>query len=267
MAGLRRELVETQPLVHELVVIDSDSTDDTPRVAADAGATVHRAADIAPHLGSHPGKGEALWKSLFVTTADLLVFVDADLTEWGPHFVTGLVGAMTADPGTLLVKGWYDRVMDVPGRAPSTEGGRVTELVARPALDLWWPELTGVVQPLAGEWAARRSLMESLTVPTGYGVEIASLLDTHTRHGLDAIAQVDLGARAHRHQRDHDLAVMAAELLAVVHARRHGEPVDVAVASETLEQFTREGGWRTRPVPLRQRPPAITQPGYPAGAR
>ncbi len=267
VAGLRHELVETQPLVHELVVIDSDSTDDTARVAADAGATVHRAADIAPHLGAHPGKGEALWKSLFVTTADLLVFVDADLTEWGPHFVTGLVGAMTADPGTLLVKGWYDRVMDVPGRAPSTEGGRVTELVARPVLDLWWPELAGVVQPLAGEWAARRSLMESLTVPTGYGIEIASLLDTHTRHGLDAIAQVDLGARAHRHQRDHDLAVMAAELLAVVHARRHGEAVDVAVASETLEQFTREGGWRTRPVPLRQRPPATTQPGYPAGAR
>lgn len=112
VAGLRRELVETQPLVHELVVIDSDSTDDTARVAADAGATVHRAADIAPHLGAHPGKGEALWKSLFVTTADLLVFVDADLTEWGPHFVTGLVGAMTADPGTLLVKGWYDRVME-----------------------------------------------------------------------------------------------------------------------------------------------------------
>lgn len=267
VTGLRRELVEQVPLVSELVVVDSDSTDDTTAVAADAGATVHRAADIAPHLGAHPGKGEALWKSLFVTSADLLVFVDADLTQWGPHFVTGLVGALTADPRTQLVKGWYDRVMDVPGRAPSTEGGRVTELVARPVIDLWWPELAGVVQPLAGEWAARRSLMESLTVPTGYGVEIASLLDTHTRHGLDAIAQVDLGSRAHRHQRDHDLAVMAAELLVVVHARRHGEPVDVTVASETLEQFTREGGWRTRAVPLRQRPPAATQPGYHAGAR
>ncbi|MGO4244082.1 glycosyltransferase [Janibacter sp. RAF20_2_2] len=232
VTGLRRELVEQVPLVSELVVVDSDSTDDTAAVAADAGATVHRAADIAPHLGAHPGKGEALWKSLFVTSADLLVFVDADLTQWGPHFVTGLVGTLTADPRTQLVKGWYDRVMDVPGRAPSTEGGRVTELVARPVIDLWWP-----------------------------------LLDTHTRHGLDAIAQVDLGCRAHRHQRDHDLAVMAAELLVVVHARRHGEPVDVTVASETLEQFTREGGWRTRALPLRQRPPAATQPGYPAGAR
>ncbi|WP_202948405.1 glycosyltransferase [Janibacter hoylei] len=104
VTGLRRELVEQVPLVSELVVVDSDSTDDTAAVAADAGATVHRAADIAPHLGAHPGKGEALWKSLFVTSADLLVFVDADLTQWWPHFVTGLVGALTADPRTQLVK-------------------------------------------------------------------------------------------------------------------------------------------------------------------
>lgn len=264
---LRRDLVEAVPLVSELVVIDSDSTDATAQVAADAGATVHRSADIASHLGTHPGKGEALWKSLFVTTGDHLVFVDADLTAWGPHFVTGLVGALTADPRTQLAKGWYDRVMDADGRPPTTEGGRVTELVARPVLDLWWPELAGVVQPLAGEWAARRSLMESLTVPTGYGVEIATLLDTHSRHGIDAIAQVDLGARAHRHQKDHDLAVMAAELLAVVHARRDGEPRDIEVSAEELQQFTREGGWRTRPVPVAQRPPATTCAGYPGGAR
>ncbi len=264
---LRRDLVEAVPLVSELVVIDSDSTDATAEVAADAGATVHRSADIAPHLGTHRGKGEALWKSLFVTTGDHLVFVDADLTAWGPHFVTGLVGALTADPRTLLAKGWYDRVMDADGRPPTTEGGRVTELVARPVLDLWWPELAGVVQPLAGEWAARRSLMESLTVPTGYGVEIATLIDTHSRHGLDAITQVDLGARAHRHQKDHDLAVMAAELLAVVHARRHGEPRDIQVVAGELQQFTREGGWRTRPVPLAQRAPAVTCDGYPGGAR
>lgn len=264
---LRRDLVEAVPLVAELVVIDSDSTDATAQVAADAGATVHRSADIAPHLGSHPGKGEALWKSLFVTSGDHLVFVDADLTAWGPHFVTGLVGALTADPGTLLAKGWYDRVMDVEGQPPTTEGGRVTELVARPVLDLWWPELAGVVQPLAGEWAARRSLIESLTVPTGYGIEVASLIDTHARHGLEAIAQVDLGARAHRHQKDHDLAVMAAELLAVVHARRDGEPVDIDVDAEELQQFARDGGWRTRPVPLAQRPPANTCDGYPGGAR
>ncbi|WEV77744.1 glucosyl-3-phosphoglycerate synthase [Janibacter cremeus] len=264
---LRRELVEDTPLVTELVVIDSDSTDATARVAADAGATVHRSVDIAPRLGSHPGKGEALWKSLFVTTGDHLVFVDADLTSWGPHFVTGLVGALTADPTTQLVKGWYDRVLDVDGQEPSTEGGRVTELVARPVLDLWWPQLAGVVQPLAGEWAVRRSLMESITVPTGYGVEIATLIDTHARHGLEAIAQVDLGARAHRHQKDHDLAVMAAELLAVVNARCHGTAGSIDVAAQELQQFTRDGGWRSRPVPLAQRPQAREQTGYPGGRR
>lgn len=262
---LRSELMEEVPLVDELVVIDSDSTDETAAVAREAGAVVHRSAEIAPHLGSNPGKGEALWKSLFVTTGELLVFVDADLTEWGPHFVTGLVGTLTADPATRLVKGWYDRVLDLDGRR-STEGGRVTELVARPVLDLWWPELAGVVQPLAGEWAAHRSLMESLTVPTGYGVEIASLIDTFTTHGLDAIAQVDLGARAHHHQQDHDLAVMAAELLAVVHARHEGDATNVTAPAQELHQFTREGGWRARPVPLAQRPPAVGEAGYPGGA-
>lgn len=261
--GLRAELVERVPLVQELVVIDSDSSDRTAAVAADAGAQVHRSAEIATHLGTHPGKGEALWKSLFVTTGDILVFVDADLTEWGPHFVTGLVGALALDPGTLLVKGWYDRVLDHVGRPRSTEGGRVTELVARPVLDLWWPDLAGVVQPLAGEWAARRSLMEDLTVPTGYGVEIASLVDTYSRYGLEAIAQVDLGARAHRHQKDHDLAVMAAELLAVVRARCDGgDPAAPPVAAQELHQFTRDAGWRSRPVPLAQRPPARGAVGY-----
>lgn len=265
VALLHRHLVEDVPLVSELVVIDSDSSDETARAAADAGALVHRARDIAPGLGSYPGKGEALWKSLFVTSGELLVFVDADLTAWGPHFVTGLVGALTAEPGTLLVKGWYDRVLDLDGRPPSTEGGRVTELVARPVLDLWWPELAGVVQPLAGEWAARRSLVERLTMPTGYGVEIASLIDTCTRHGIETIAQVDLGARAHRHQKDHDLAVMAAELLAVVDARRGGGVASVEVAAEELQQFSRDEGWRARPVPLAQRPPALEQVGYPGG--
>ena len=266
VSSLRRDLVDAVPLVHELVVIDSDSTDDTGAIALEAGAVVHRCRDIAPHLGTHPGKGEALWKSLFVTSGELLVFVDADLTAWGPHFVTGLVGALTADPATLLVKGWYDRVLEREGQPRSTEGGRVTELVARPVLDLWWPELAGVVQPLAGEWAARRSLMESIHVPTGYGVEIASLIDAHARRGLDAIAQVDLGARAHRHQKDHDLAVMAAELLAVVHGRGAWGTGAVDVPARELHQFTREDGWRTRDVPLVQRPPARECDGYPGGA-
>ena len=215
VGALSRTLVSQTPLVDELVVMDSDSTDATARVAAEAGATVYAAREVAPALGSYPGKGEALWKSLLVTNGDLLVFVDADLTRWGPHFVTGLIGPLLADQQVRLVKGFYARVRTESDGSTSTEGGRVTELVARPLLSLWWPELSGVVQPLAGEWAARRSLMESLSIPVGYGVELATLMDTVSGHGLDALAQVDLGTRAHRHQANHDLALMAAELLVV----------------------------------------------------
>lgn len=259
VGSLAQALVSDAPLVDELVVIDSDSVDGTASAASAAGAVVYRAADIAPSLGAFPGKGEALWKSLLVTHGDLLVFVDADLTRWGPHFVTGLLGPLLADPGVLLVKGFYERVRTEADGSVSTEGGRVTELVARPVLSLWWPHLAGVVQPLAGEWAARRSLIESLPIPVGYGVELATLLDTASRHGLNALAQVDLGSRAHRHQANHDLAVMAAELLAVAARRRTGpqRPMPELV----LEQFGREDGTlrrRSRPVPTDERPPAST---------
>ena len=255
--AISRSLVFRTPLIDELVVIDSDSTDGTAAAAAGAGAKVYRAAEILPTAGRYPGKGEALWKSLHVTTGDILVFVDADLTSWGPHFVTGLIGPLLADPDVLLVKGFYTRVFTGSDGSTSTEGGRVTELVARPLISLWWPELTGVVQPLAGEWAARRSLMESLPIPVGYGVELATLMDTAARHGLDAVAQVDLGSRAHRHQANHDLAVMSAELLAVAERRRpSGQPL----AASQLQQFVREDGLARpviRPVPLAERPPAV----------
>jgi glucosyl-3-phosphoglycerate synthase len=255
--SLVQDLVSDVPLVDELVVIDSDSTDGTGRVAAGAGAIVHRARDIAPMLGAYRGKGEALWKSLLVTRGDVLVFVDADLTQWGTHFVTGLLGPLLADPGVQLVKGFYDRVRTEEDGSVSTEGGRVTELVARPLLSLWWPQLAGVVQPLAGEWAARRVLMESLPIPVGYGVELSTLLDTTGRHGLDALAQVDLGSRAHRHQANHDLGVMAAELLALAENRRSGP--HHLIADVTLEQFVRADDQilqQSRPVPTHERPPA-----------
>lgn len=245
-------------LVDELVVMDSDSTDATPDVAADAGATVFRAREVAPELGGYPGKGEALWKSLLVTKGDVLVFIDADLTQWGPHFVTGLLGPLLADPHTRLVKGFYERLFSPNDSGVSADGGRVTELVARPLLSLWWPELTGVVQPLAGEWAARRDLMESLPIPVGYGIELAVLLDTARVHGLDAVAQVDLGRRGHKHQSSHDLAVMAAEIMLTAQRRRPAarEPAPEHV---TLRQFVREDGQmrpRSRPVPSAERPPA-----------
>ncbi|HEX6453186.1 MAG TPA: glucosyl-3-phosphoglycerate synthase [Trebonia sp.] len=252
-------------LVDELIVMDSDSTDATAEAADAAGATVYAAREVAPELGGYPGKGEALWKSLLVTKGDIVVFVDADLTHWGPHFVTGLLGPLLADPGVRLVKGFYDRLFsgtdggDSASTAVSSDGGRVTELVARPLISLWWPHLTGVVQPLAGEWAARRDLMESLPIPVGYGIELAVLLDTAREHGLDAIAQVDLGSRGHKHQSSYDLAVMAAELLLVAERRRGAPLAGLLRDGVSLRQFSRSGGEmrpRARPVPSAERPPA-----------
>jgi glucosyl-3-phosphoglycerate synthase len=259
VGAISRSLVAQVPLVDELVVIDSDSSDATAEVATQAGAVVYRASEIAPSAGSFPGKGEALWKSLLVTKGDLLVFIDADLTRWGPHFVSGLLGPLLADEQVRLVKGFYTRVRTESDGSTSTEGGRVTELVARPLISLWWPELAGVVQPLAGEWAARRNLMESLTIPVGYGVELATLMDTVSGYGIDAVAQVDLGTRAHRHQANHDLALMAAELLMVAERRRPaGQP---AVATE-LQQFVRDEDGHacqlSRPVPVTERPAAAS---------
>lgn len=266
-----REALVAPGLVDELLVLDSDSVDGTAREAAEAGATVIAAADIDTGTEPSPGKGEALWKSLFVARGDLLAFIDADLTEWGPHFVTGLLGPLLGQDDTLLVKGFYDRLADdLPGSPPpglpahAPQGGRVTELVARPLLNLYWPQLSAVVQPLAGEWAIRRKLMESLPVPVGYGVEFATLTDTWTRHGLDAIAQVDLGRRGHRHQNVHDLGVMAAEILATALRRLPGETPKIALTGQTLQQYDRlaADGWLSRPVPTRERPPACENPSY-----
>jgi glucosyl-3-phosphoglycerate synthase len=253
-------------LVDELVVIDSDSTDDTAARARSAGAVVHPASQIRTDLPPVAGKGEALWKSLFVTTGDVLVFIDADLTEWGPHFVTGLLGPILLDRRVRLVKGFYDRLADdLPGADEGRpQGGRVTELCARPLLNLYWPQLAAVVQPLAGEWAIRRDLLASVAVPVGYGVEFATLTDTWRLHGLPAIAQVDLGQRGHRHQNVHDLGVMAAEILATAMRRLPGglrpeEP------SGTLQQFDRAapGGWQQRSFPTCERPPAAADSHYP----
>ena len=248
---IRRDLVDDAPLVDELVVMDSLSSDHTAKVAADAGAVVHSVADVRPDLGVRAGKGEALWKSLFVTSADLLVFIDADLTDWGPHFVTGLVGPLLASETTLLVKGFYNRQLDF-GEGIAAEGGRVTELVARPWLALNRPELSAVVQPLAGEWAVRRSHIERLSIPVGYGVEIATLVDTADGAGVDAVAQVDLGRRGHRHQNLHDLGAMAYELLAVAE-RRNGRGT---AAAGVMPAIARDRTWQLRAVDLTERPPA-----------
>ena len=253
---VREALMETASLLDEVVVIDSDSTDATYDVATEAGATVHRAADIRPDLGPQTGKGEAMWKSLFVTTGDLIAFMDAALLDWATHFVPGLLGPLLTSPDVALVKGFYQRPLTVGGEVAPFEGGRVTELVARPLIALLFPQLRDLVQPLAGEWAVRRTLFESLSVPTGYAVELAALVDTLSRHGLEAIAQVDLGTRAHRHQALRDLGGMSAQIVAAALAR-----AGARASTEGLElrQFVGSGDELEpvdRSVPTSERPPA-----------
>lgn len=270
VARVREELVVRHSLVDEVVVIDSDSSDETAAKARAAGATVHAAAGIRPDLGTRPGKGEAMWKSLFVTSGDVLVFMDADLTEWDTHFVTGLLGPLLTDDSPQLVKGFYDRPMagEHGGAARGTQsaGGRVTELVARPLLALHWPELGGVVQPLAGEWSARRSLLERLTMPVGYAVELAVLVEAYETLGLDAIAQVDLGLRKHAHQGLRDLGVMALQILAMAEARTSGPGPDEELSLRQFDWAEGRAAPVTRSVDLRERPPAVSVPGYVEGA-
>ena len=252
---------ELGELVDELVVMDSLSSDSTAEVAANAGARVHSVADVRPDLGVHSGKGEALWKSQFVTSADVVAFIDADLTEWGTHFILGVVGPLLAHPRVALCRGFYDRVLDIDGDV-TLEGGRVTELVARPWLTLFRPELGAIVQPLAGEWAIRRNVFEQLHVPIGYGVEFSTLLDVYDEWGIDSIAQVDLGRRSHRHQNIHDLSVMAVEILVTAERRRArtaGPTVTDAFSADVrLVRLSEDRQWSYRAVPVTERPPAST---------
>ncbi|MEU9590274.1 glucosyl-3-phosphoglycerate synthase [Streptomyces sp. NPDC048193] len=250
VAVIRRELMLRVPLVDELVVVDSGSTDRTAAVAAAAGARVVPRDEILPRIPAAPGKGEVLWRSLLVTGGDIVCFVDADLREFSADFVSGIVGPLLTDPEVHLVKAMYDRPLDA---APG-EGGRVTELMARPLLNLHWPRLAGFVQPLGGEYAARRSLLERLPFPVGYGVELGMLVDSLHLVGLDALAQVDVGVRRHRHQDGRALGRMSAAIYRTAQlrlARGH-------LLRPALTQFERGAGGfepRTYAVDTEERPP------------
>ncbi len=263
VAAIRRELIEVAPLVDELVVVDSGSTDATAARATAAGARVVRAAEVLPSHGEVPGKGEALWKSLHATDGDLVVFVDSDLVAFDPHFVVGLLGPLLTDPSVGFVKALYDRPLSTTDGLVPTGGGRVTELVARPLLNALWPGLAGFVQPLSGEYAGRRELLEQVPFVSGYGVELGLLVDLAELAGIDALAQVDLGTRRHTHQSDAALGRMAGQILQTALARCPG----VAVGNDTLVQYVRTAAGVeavTWDVGVRERPPMRTVPAYAA---
>ncbi|SEP52665.1 glucosyl-3-phosphoglycerate synthase [Amycolatopsis saalfeldensis] len=237
-------------VVDELVVMDSGSTDATAALAEAAGARVVRREDVLPGLAPRPGKGEVLWRSLAATAGDLVVFLDSDLVDPDPAFVPSLLGPLLTESGVHLVKGFYRR----PLRLESTGGGRVTELLARPVLSSLRPALSDLVQPLGGEYAGTREFFESVPFAGGYGVEIGLLLDVEARHGLDALAQVNLGVRKHRNRSLLQLGVMARQILGTALARC-GVPTD---ATARLTQFVQVSGeWLpdVTEIPVLDRPP------------
>ncbi|MFI1421971.1 glucosyl-3-phosphoglycerate synthase [Streptomyces sp. NPDC020731] len=250
VSAVRHDLMLRVPLVDEVVVVDSGSTDRTAEVAAAAGATVVHRDAILPRIPAVPGKGEVLWRSLLVTSGDVVCFVDADLREFSSDFVSGIVGPLLTEPDVQLVKAMYDR----PLGSAAGQGGRVTELMARPLLNMHWPQLAGFVQPLGGEYAARRGLLEQLPFPVGYGVELGMLVDALHLVGLDALAQVDVGVRVHRHQDGQALGRMAAAIYRTAQlrlARGH-------LVRPSLTQFERTGDSfepRTYSVDTEERPP------------
>jgi glucosyl-3-phosphoglycerate synthase len=215
----RRELVDRHPLVDELLVIDSDSSDRTREVAAEAGARVVVHQNVLTRYGSFTGKGEALWKSLYETCGDIVVWADTDVRNWHPRMVYGTVGPLIAEERIQYVKGYYRRPIVEGGVLKEGGGGRVTELVARPLLNLFFPELSGLIQPLSGEYAGRRSLLETLPFFTGYAVEIGHLIDVADRCGLEGLGQVDLERRIHRNQELEGLSRMSFVILQAVMKR------------------------------------------------
>jgi len=217
VTAIRHELMaaggEALALVDELLVVDDRSTDGTPEAAAAAGATVVPIDEIHARFGVGHGKGNALWAGLVASHGDVIVFLDGDLTSFEPHWVPLLVAPMLADDSLALVKARSRRPASLAG------GGRTTELVARPLISLYFPELSALHQPLAGEYAVRRDVGEQLSFVQGWGVEIALLIDIARHHGAGALAEVDVGVREHRHRPLESLAVQAAEVAATLLGR------------------------------------------------
>jgi glucosyl-3-phosphoglycerate synthase len=245
---IRQALRDRTGLVDEIVVVDSRSTDATARVAAEAGARVVGQDDVTRGLPRLDGKGDALWSGLACARGDVVAFVDGDLREFSPHFVTGLLGPLLTDRSVEFVKGFYHRPLVGTASVEADGGGRVTELSARPLLNLFWPELAGFVQPLAGEYAGRRRTLERIPFVSGYGVEIAMLIDLLDLVGLDALAQVDLGERLHRHQGTEALGRMSAQIMVTAWSRLHRRGlVDTPTPPSTMLTQFRRGGVGTLP--------------------
>lgn len=209
----KAELMDRYPLLDEIAVIDSGSSDRTLDIAASFGADTYAADQILPSLDKRKGKGENLWKAIYQLKGDIILYIDADIKNIHPRFAYGLLGPLLRYPETMYVKAFYDRPLASSGEIRSSGGGRVTEILVRPLFSLFFPELSAIIQPLSGEYAVRRNVIEEISFPIGYGVETSHILDVYHKHGLGAFAQTDLDKRVHRNQSTSGLGRMSFGIL------------------------------------------------------
>ena len=218
----QRTLIEQFPLLDEIILMDSNSTDCTREIAIDLGVPVYIHQEVLPQYGPREGKGEALWKSLFVTKGDLIFWVDTDIRNFHPRFVYGLIGPLLQRTQLKFIKGFYRRPLKSGSQLEPGRGGRVTELTARPLLNLFYPSLSGVIQPLAGEYGGHREVLEQMPFSSGYGVEIGLLIDIFEKYKLSSIAQVDLVERIHKNQPLANLSKMSFAIIqTLIHKLEH----------------------------------------------
>ena len=264
---IKKALMDDVPLLDEIVLIDSDSTDRTRQIAESLGVPVYIHQELLPELGARPGKGEALWKSLLVTKGNIIAWIDTDIINIHPRFVYGIIGPLLLNPNIQLVKGFYRRPLRVGYKIQVDGGGRVTELTARPLLNLFFPELSGIVQPLSGEYAGRRNALEKAVFFSGYGVETGLLIDVFEQFGLRSIAQVDLLERIHRNQDLEALSKMSFAIIQTV-LRKIENRYERAIVEDVnktmkLIRHSQDGYYLTvEDIAERERPPMISLPAY-----
>lgn len=264
---IKKALMDDVPLLDEIVLIDSDSTDRTREIAAEMGIPVYIHQQLLPELGARPGKGEALWKSLLVTKGDIIAWVDTDIVNIHPRFVYGIIGPLLLNQSIQFVKGFYRRPLKTGDKIQAGGGGRVTELTARPLINLFYPELSGVIQPLSGEYAGRRGALEKATFFSGYGVETGLLIDIFENYGLRTIAQVDLLERIHHNQELEALSKMSFAIIQTVLRKLEGryERAIIEDVNKTMKLIRyAKGGYflELEEVAEHERPPMISLPAY-----
>ncbi|HAK44306.1 MAG TPA: glucosyl-3-phosphoglycerate synthase [Spirochaeta sp.] len=263
----RSELMSRHPVLDEIVVIDSGSQDRTRDIASSFGADVYLASDILPGLEPKRGKGENLWKAIYQLSGDIIVYIDADIKNIHPRFVYGLVAPLVLEDEIKYVKAFYDRPLAFSEGIRPSGGGRVTEILVRPLFSLFFPELSGVIQPLSGEYAVRREVLEAIPFPIGYGVETSHLIDVYSKWGLRAFAQTDLDQRVHRNQDTRDLGKMSFGILQAFLKRleKIGLITDLPDTNNILRQFVahdRDFEAEEHKIVEFERPPMLDIPEY-----